>query len=280
MENSFGSIINSAKSILILLPSKPYFDQVAAGLGLYLGLRDKAETNIVCPSQMIVEFNRLVGIDRIKTEFGNKNLVIKFTDYKASDIEKVSYDVENGEFRLTVVPKPEFAAPKKEQVGLSYSGVSADTVILVGGATESHFPSLASEELSGTKIIHIGIRAVSLGQKTVISFARPASSVSELIADLLKELNVALDADMATNLLMGIEEGSKNFKGQDVNAETFQTVADLIRAGGKRIPGERIEKSSFPPGAIPGEVVSEPEKKEEPPKDWLEPKIYKGTTVS
>src|SRR4030042_1355898 len=276
MENSFGSIINAANSIFILLPLKPYFDQVAAALSLYLAIKGKKEATIVCTTPMIVEFNRLVGVNKISTEVGNKNLVIRVAGYKASEIEKVSYDVENGEFRLTVVPKAGFVSPKKEQVDLGYSGISADAVILVGGAMESHFPTL-SQEIAGAKILHIGARALS--GSAALSFARPASSTSELVAQLIAEAGLTLDADIATNLLMGIEEGSREFKGQDVTADTFQTIATLLRAGGKR-GGARPEKTTFPVGAIPGEVFQEPEKKEEPPKDWLEPKIYKGTSVS
>ena len=277
MENSFASIMSAAKSVLVLLPSKPYFDQVAGALSFYLAIKDKKEAAIVCPSPMIVEFNRLVGVNKISTEAGNKNLVMRFAGYKASEIEKVSYDVENGEFRLTVVPKTGFTTPKKEQVELSYSGISADTVVLIGGGNETHFPSL-TQELAGAKIVHIGTRALA-GEGAVLSFARPASSVSELVAHLLEEAGLTLDADIASNLLMGLEEGSREFKGQDVTADTFETFAKLLRAGGRRT-SQRPDRSAFPAGAIPGEVFQEPEKKEEPPKDWLEPKVFKGTSVS
>jgi hypothetical protein len=279
-ENSFGSIIEASKSILILLPTKPYFDQVAAGLSLFLTLRDGKDTAITCPSPMLVEFNRLVGVNKVTSELGNKNLTIKFIDYKASDIERVSYDIENGEFRLTVIPKVGFNAPKKEQVAFEYSGLSADTIILIGGANETHFPALASKDLVNAKIVHIGTRALTMaGQRDIISFASPASSVSELVATLINQSGFRLDQDISTNLLMGIEEGSREFKGPDVRPETFETVAQLLRAGGQRVPQGPVNKDAFPQGAVPGEEVVE-EKKEEAPKDWLEPKIYKGTSIS
>ncbi len=278
-ENSFGSIIDSSRSILILLPLKPYFDQVAAGLALYLALRETKETTANCPSPMLVEFNRLVGVNKVTSELGNKNLAIRFTNYKASDIEKVSYDIENGEFRLTVVPKSGFASPKKEQVVFEYSGLSADTIILIGGANETYFPALSSKDLEGSRIIHLGTRALSLSGEKVMSFAAPASSVSELVATLINQSGLRPDQDTATNLLMGIEEGSRDFKGPDVTPETFEIVAQLLRAGGQRMPKERIEKDSYPAGAIPAQEV-ELEKKEETPKDWLEPKIYKSTSIS
>ncbi len=156
MNDSFSSVIDSAKSVLILLPSKPYFDQVAAGLGLYLALKGKKDTSIAASTPMIVEFNRLVGVNKITEEIGNKNLTIKVTDYQATDIERVSYDIENGEFKLTIIPKPGVSSPKKEQLVANYSGVSADIVILMGGANESHFPQLASKDLLGAKLVHVG----------------------------------------------------------------------------------------------------------------------------
>jgi hypothetical protein len=282
INNSFGSTIQSANSILILLPTKPYFDQIAAGLGLYLSLKGIKDVSISSSAQMLVEYNRLIGINKITQEVGNKNLTIKFTGYNASDIERVSYDIENGEFRLTIIPKPGFASPKKEQVNFNYSGMSADTVILIGGGNETHFPMISSKDFLGAKIVHIGTKSLIVSDKEVMSFARPASSTSEIIASLIKESDLGFDPDIATNLLAGIEEGSNQFKNPEVTAETFQIVADLMKSGGKRGLLEKIDRGGFPKGSIPGEDIQleEIEKKEEPPKDWLAPKIFKGTSVS
>src|SRR5689334_79210 len=99
MDNTLSQLIDSSSSVLIILPTKPYFDQVAAGLSLYLALRDKKDATITCPSPMTVGFNRLIGVQKIVSEIGNKNLTIKFAGYDATNIEKVSYDIENGEFK-------------------------------------------------------------------------------------------------------------------------------------------------------------------------------------
>lgn len=285
MENSFKSIIDQSKSVLILLPVKPYFDQVAAGLSLYLTLRPEKEASISSPSPMIVEFNRLVGVNKVAQELGNKNLIIRFSDYKANNIERVSYDIENGEFRLTVIPKSGVSAPQKDQAELSYSGISSDTVILIGGLNDSHFPVLTSADLAGAKLIHIGPRTLSLSSgKNVISYARPASSCSELVASLIKESGLKIDSDIATNLVMGIEEGSNKFSGSDVTAETFQVFADLLKSGGKRLSESSYPKKYEGRQAIPSQVspMTEVKKQEvkDAPKDWLQPKIYKGTSIS
>jgi hypothetical protein len=271
---------------------------VAAGLSLYLAIRDRKDTSISCSTPMIVEFNRLVGVNKISSELGNKNMAIKFLGYNPRAVERVSAEVEGNELNLVVIPKPGNPPPQKEQIQISYSGVSADTVILIGGTNTSHFPQIEGKDLAGAKILHLGTRPISLGAgKEPISFARPGSSVSEVVATLINESGFSLDPDIATNLLMGIEEGSREFKGPDVSAETFEVVARLMKAGGKRIPPKAVtpafrpfvQRVTPPPQApsqptpvapMPAVEAVEPEPPKEPPKDWLEPKIYKGTSIS
>lgn len=296
MNNNFASFTDSAASILVVLPTKPRFDEVAAGLSLYLSLHEKA--SIYSPSPMTVGFNRLIGVNKISQEVGNKNLTIRFAGYDAANIDKVSYDIENGEFKLTVVPKTGFQAPKKEQLDLGYAGAAFDLVILVGGVEDRSFPILSTPEFSASKIVHVGTRALESGHE-VMSFAAPAGSVSELVAKILKEGGFEVDPDIATNLVMGIEQGTSNFASNDVTPETFEIFASLLRSGGQRAPRVKLSPSAFPPGAIPGKPTSQAMKKVQevnvakdeegtgqdeedinPPSDWLQPKVYKGTNVS
>jgi hypothetical protein len=138
-----------------------------------------------------------------------------------------------------------------------------------------------------------------------MSFAKPGATTSELVASLIRESGLTLDNDVATNLIMGIEEGSSNFGSSEVTASTFEVFAHLLRSGGQRLPRVKLSPADFPPGAIPTkpfrapiqrpvtpmqqvEVQAEatvPEVQSEnididPPADWLQPKIYKGASVS
>lgn len=277
MDNSFSSLISSANSILVLLSDKPSFDQVAAALSLSLSLKGVKDVSISSPAPMTVEFNRLIGVDKITQELGNKNLTIRFKDYPAENIERVSADVEGSEFKLTVIPKTGLTSPQKEQVELSSSGVASDLVILVGGNNDTDFSSLNTEDPSGAKIVHVGIRQLSVSpNKAIMPFTLPVSSLSELVAILIKESNLTLDGDTATNLIAGIEEGTNNFTGEAVSADTFEVFANLLRAGGVRQQKDRLVRKEYPQGSIPAtpQPVSQPA-----PKDWFEPKIYKGTSV-
>ncbi|HSX49080.1 MAG TPA: hypothetical protein VLE44_02370 [Candidatus Saccharimonadales bacterium] len=275
MENSFKSVTAPAKSILLILPLNSTFDTVAAATSLSLALEQEQgkEINIFSPSQMIVEYNRLVSVNKIKTEIGNKNLTINFHEYNPQGIEKVSWDIDNGEFKLTVVPKPNVPAPTSDQVLVSYSGVAADLVILVGGKDENDFPIIKSEDLLKVNLAHVGVSQMNINGRTVSSFATQGSSISEVVANVVKANGYKLEADMATNLLMGIEKTTGEFAASNVTADTFSMVSELMRAGGRRISEGRVEASSFPAGAIPGGQG-------QTPSSWLEPKIFKGTSVS
>ncbi len=319
MENNFLSLVDSASSVLIALPTKPYFDQVAAGLALYLSIHERKDISIFCPTPMMVGFNRLIGINKISQELGKKNLTIKFANYEAANIDKVGYDIEGGEFKLTVTPKSGFTAPQKEQITIDYSGTAADLIILIGGANETHFPILSLTDLANSKVVHIGTRALE-AKREILSFAKPSATTSELMAVLIKDNGLTVDTDVATNLVMGIEDGSSNFANPEVTADTFETFAYLLRNNAQRSPRTRLSPAGFPVGSIPARPYGEQVQKVEPvsaevtaskqvqqvtpiaqvetqpnkpsgemgvetpdinpPDDWLQPKIFKGTNVS
>ena len=72
MDNSCKTLIDSAQQVLLLLPSKPFMDQVAGGLSLYLSLSAlNKNVAISCPAQMVAEYSRLVGVDKVTSELGS-----------------------------------------------------------------------------------------------------------------------------------------------------------------------------------------------------------------
>jgi len=292
ISKSFHSLIEKSGTILILLPKDPYLDQVAAGLSLFLVLRDNKNISIACPSPMLVEFNRLVGIDKVTPDVGNKNLVFKVKSFSPDNVERVTYDIDTaGEIQLVVIPKPGQKPPTKDQVQITYSGISADTVILIGGMNESHFPAVNNKDLLESKLIHIGTHELKVRDgKEILSFARPASSVSEITADLIKEGGYEYNADLSTNLLIGIQEGSKNFTHKNITASTFELVAKLMKKGGKFMPPQSAQsRPTFAASPLrPAFGINPLERPQgesvnpaSAPKSWIQPpKILKGTSVS
>jgi hypothetical protein len=321
MRESFQKLLDAAKTTLILLPSEPDVDPTAAGLSLYLYLKSKQhQVSIACPSPMRVVHNNLVGVDKISSQVGDKNLVVKLAGYNPDNIDTVIWDIVNGEFQLNVMTKTDATPPQREQIKLDYHGIGSDFVVLIGGRESKHFPLLSDEKLfnapaengenKAPQLVHIGIEDLQVADKhNIISLAQPASSISELVASLFDDLAKDIESDIASNLLTGIYEGSANFTSQYVSANTFETVAALMKQGGKvqkkqepqkqrqstrqnfprmRMPNMPIGQGQFMQGAAPlaqqtpGEYTETPEgETAKPPKEWTQaPKIYKGTSVS
>ena len=233
--------LSTSKDILILLPQDPNLDAVAAGLGLYLSFQKKNLTvNIVCSTPMSVSFNRLFAIDRIKQNIGSQNLVITF-DYPEDSLEKVSYDkdVNNQKFHITVEPKAGMTTLDPQSVNYSYTGAQADLIFVISSRTlEDLGPLYQAEKAlfnqSQKKLVNLSSLDNNSQFGTVNIYDPTASGSSEIVTTVLINLNLPLDADIATNLLAGIEASSTNFSAPHLTADTFTTVAHLINQGGKK----------------------------------------------
>lgn len=308
MKDSFQKLLDTTNSMLIILPSEPDIDPAAAGLGLYLYLKQrKQNVSIACPSPMRVIHNQLVGVDKINNQLGDKNLVVKLASYNPDNIDTVIWDIINGEFHLNIVTKTNATPPQREQVQLDYRGIGSDFIVLIGGSTPNHFPILTDEHVFESpstngdskkiQIAHIGTQDLQIETKhQIISLARPASSISELVTSII-DTQQDLEADIASNFLTGIYEGSNNFTSNFVTATTFEMVATLMKKGAKlqrkQEPQQQPKQtqdpqSQFMQGAAPlanqnpAEQTESPEGETiNPPKEWTQtPKIYKGTSVS
>jgi hypothetical protein len=324
MENSFTALLGTAKSVVLMVPSKPFFDEVASSLSLYLALKNSGKAvSVVCPSPMTVEYNRLVGIDKVATSLGGVvgNLVIQFDGYDATKIDRVSYDVDGSTFKLTVIPKAGNQSPTQSQVKLvGGDNQTFDLLVFIGGDDMDHFPLINLQTPPTAKLVHIGIKMLGkLGTLPVVSFAKPASSVSEVVTGYIKEMNLAIDKDMATNLLGGIEAHTQSFIAGTVTPVTFEMAAELIKLGGVRggafvppaqppvqpgqpnpMPQSTIQPTTnsvpfnYQPMSAPAPIdvpvtptpvvapMSQTVQSDpvNPPADWLNPKIYTGTNVS
>lgn len=256
MDNSLTNLVSQSQSVMILLPNNPVFDEVAAGLSLYLTLKNQKNVSIVCTTPMIVEFNRLIGVDKIQNSMGGgSDMVITLKDYKAEAVDRVRADIDNGVFKLTVITKTGEKPPVRDNVVVDEAGTTADLVLAIGGGAPQDFMALTSPQLINAAVAHIGFKAMPLtvSSNKFFPFNKPVASTSEVVASMIKESQWVIDADIATNLLAGIEVESAAFTSQYVTADTFQMVSDLIKAGGKKgaaLP-QINPQGKYPAGSLP-----------------------------
>jgi len=249
--------LQTAQTVLILLPQNPQLDAVAAGLALYLALtKSQLNTIIGCATEMTVNFNRLFGVDKIKPRIGNQNLVISF-NYPEDSLEKVSYDKDlaNKKFHLTIEPKAGMLPLDPGQVEYSHTGSNADLIFIIGARSLEDLGYLYQQEkklLDDKQKTLVNLSHLDKNAQfgTVNLYDPTASGCSEIMFTVLRVLELPLEQDIATNLLAGIESATNNLTTAS-SADTFETIAQLMRQGAKKSHVTTTPVSPFPARSQP-----------------------------
>jgi hypothetical protein len=236
---------------------------------------------------MTVAYNRLVGINKITDKVGSRNLVISF-NYIKDSIEKVSYNIEDNKFNLVIEPKPNFPPLDPNKVSYSYTGANADLVFIVGAAKLEDLDNFYYEEkkvFEDKLTINIDYKSNNTKFGKINLYDNQASSCSEIVSLMIRDLAMPVDADIASNLLSGIKANTSNFQAFNVSASAFEIAAWCLQNGARKdyftpigFPSQPLNNQNIPftpPPFTQGNIQSDINN-HTPPADWLKPKIYKS----
>lgn len=241
--------INKGVNGTIVLAANPSVDAIAAATALYLGLT-KAGKNVSLTCSTPVNSD-LHGSDKIGTKLvnGGDNLVIAFP-YEDGSIDKVDYNIKDMMFNLIITPRPGYPKLDPSKVQYSYSGGSVDFIITIDTPNLNSLGKLYKEnekEFSSSAVINIDRHLVNDFYGRVNIVDKTASSTSQIVLRAMKDLQIAIDKDMATNLYTGLVAATNNFTSYSVNADTFEAAADLLKLGAIKKPVRNVQGGGQPP---------------------------------
>src|SRR5688572_23319600 len=235
--NQAKDLITSANSVIVLLPPQADVDSLAAATSLHLTLK-QTKSSVLGSSSLPSNVSEIEGLSEIKKTIGNQKLVVSF-DYKEENVENVSYDINEStkKFNLIIQPKAGQSPLDPSSVEFSYSGAQADLVITLGINSLEELGKIYSEEkqfLDQVKIVNINSSARPSTFAT-INLSLPGKTASDLAGTLLKSLELNLPSEAATNLYRQLTASTQNFQGANVDADTFEFAAYLLRHNAKRV---------------------------------------------
>lgn len=303
MLEKIKDLISKSGSIGIAVGKNTGLDEMAAALSLYLALKDSSKKiTIVCPTEPIVEISSLVGINKVKKSFegtANGDLTVSFP-YKEGEIEKISYTLEEGKLNILVKAGETGLSFDEKDIEYKREGGAPELVFVVGTPRISDLgTAFEVETMKNSKIINIDYKPENQGFGDIPLLGANASSVSELMTNFISSLGLKIDEDVASNLMAGITSATSNFQSPTTSSLAFETAAFLMKKGAVRkalnTKEETIRDAFFAPktaiASMPSfskTVIGTEEKTTEikakdsgennPPEDWLSPKIYKGST--
>lgn len=250
------NLLPSAKNILIALPQNSDIDRLAAGLALFLIFEVQGKgVSVVCDDSIKVSQADLFGVDHIQktfpqTEGGNLTLTLEgvaASDNTVPALEKLDWYAENNNLNLVfhVIVGQTFQPVK---IVPRYSGGGYDLIFTVGAYNLNSLGNIYQQNqqaFSGTHIINIDTQTAnsSFGQTNVLD--TNSSSISEVMVNLISDLNLPLDTDSASNLLAGIFDATNILSNNKTSADTFNVIANLLRAGGRK---PEVVKPQVSPG--------------------------------
>jgi len=292
----------------IAVGKNPGIDEMGSALALYVALTEAGKkVTVASPTEPVVEISSLVGIDKVRKGFDGGimgDLTVSFPD--RGDIEKISYTREDGFLNIICKAAEQGLSFDEKEVKFRRSGGAPGLVFVVGTPRLSDLGAIFDPEaLKDSKIINIDYKPENQGYGDIPLLGKNSSSVSELVTSFLQSLELKIDVDIASNLLSGIISATDNFQNLQTNPLSFEMAAILLKKGGvrqinRKKQGIIEEDSFFTPKAQPKipsfskTSVGTEEKKpsnarategqakldeDNPPDDWLAPKIYKGSTA-
>lgn len=311
-------LLSQHNNVGIIFSKNPTVDHAAAGLSLYLAVRQMGKHSVVAsPTRPLVEISNLVGIDKVKDTLGldDGDLTVVFP-YKDGEIEKVSYTLENGFLNILVKAGDKGLGFQEKEVQFKRSGKVPPLIFFIGVSQLTDLGTLFNPDaFKDTTIINIDNRLDNQGFGDVVLVSQKFSSVSEQIAYLLTQLEgrVEMDLDIVQNLLTGISHATNDFRDQKTSYLAFEMAGILLRKGATRqnLAQQKEKQESnnafFPYQPQRLQQVQQPIVQERPqlmqnqqqkqsqnlqknqqqvvnkqpqtPKDWLSPKVYKGSSM-
>jgi len=230
------NLLDSSESIMVLCAHPDDTDCLAAALAWnqVLGEQGK-DSRVSAPRRpQAGAMQNLTGQDALATELGNQNLTVSF-DYSEEKVDKVSYHIsdDNTKFYLTIKPKSGVQPLDSEKVEFSYTGASADLLLIIG----ANMPEELEQLYGGYEDLYANTSTVVISSQpgfgTIQLAPTAGGSLSSLTIELLTLLNFPLSPDTANNLLYGLEDATQGLSNVST-PEQFEQVASLLRAGAER----------------------------------------------
>jgi hypothetical protein len=229
--------IAKSNNIGIVVGQNPTLDQMAAALSLSLLLNQANKKAVVAsPTDPLVEISSLVGINKVQTSLGGDagDLVVSFP-YVEGEIEKVSYTLENDLLNIIVKAGENGLSFDERDVKYVRGSGTVDLLIVVGTARMSDLADLVNgDKLANAKIVNIDNKKENQGFGDIVLVDTHASSVSEIMGDLVLSLGFHIDTDAAQNLLNGITDATANFQDPRTTSLAFEIASLLMKNGANR----------------------------------------------
>jgi len=238
LEQQIFNQIEKSSNILIIFSNRQGEDALSSALALFLFLKkSNLKVDIVGEkTKKTNSFSFLPEYSAISNNLFNLRRFIVSVDISQAKVSQIKYSVDNNKLNFIISPLDGWFKP--EDVSSRADQFKYDLIITVGISELESLGEIYDKNIEffyKTTIINIDNQAnnESFGQINFIDLN--AASRAEIIFYLLKNKGEELiDEDIATCLLSGIIQKTKNFKSSNLTPRTFLASSELISLKARR----------------------------------------------
>lgn len=252
--SAYQDKINQSENILVVYGQNATFSAVSLATSLYLWMKEKQKNVfLAAPTDPVVEFSNLVGINKVKKILPKQNLTIKIA-YDENKVAKVLSDLNQEKSELSIVVRPQKGNEPValKDVKLTYQAGDYDLIFLIDVQEKTELEKLFADNETilekSEKIIAINslFGACPVMANLIKELGKTANFASWW-GKMLQENQIVIDADQASNLFMGLEKETLNFTNPECEASDFELAAWLLRQGAIRHQVDKLAIENFQP---------------------------------
>lgn len=269
--NEVRGLMQTAFNVLIALPVNPPVDILSASLALMLSLQKNGKkATIVCETPVKVESANLFGIGEVKNtllQIQEGNLIITLggvvdpATQKPPALESLDWYPTGPDLNVVfkVIQGQKF---QPTHITPHHENSSFNIIFAVGVSSLDQIGSIYQNNqniFSQTYIVNIDNSAGNsqFGKTNIVDTS--ASSLSEMLGDIIPSLQLSLDPDTATNILTGIFAATGNLQADNVSADTYMVVSSMVKSGGQKPALAKAPAGEAPTTNIPVNIpVAQP----------------------
>ena len=239
LEQQIFRQLEKSKNILVVFPADRDNDAIASALALFLFLKKLGlEADIAGfkkdDSRELLSF--LPAYLEIKKQLNNLRRFIVSLDISQAKVNQIKYSVDNDQLNFIISPKDGWFKP--EDVSTRTGEFKYDLIFTIGITDLEALGQLYDDNVEffyKTTIINIDHQAANeeFGQINFVDLN--VVSTAEIVFYLLKNYKPEMiSEDIATCLLAGIIQRTKNFKTANLTPRVLLTTSELITLGARR----------------------------------------------
>jgi nanoRNase/pAp phosphatase (c-di-AMP/oligoRNAs hydrolase) len=239
LEKQIFRQLEKSKNILVVFPSNPASDALASALALFLFLKNIGlEVDIagIKNNSQRESLSFLPAYSEITEQLNNLRRFIVSLDISQAKVSQLKYSVDNNQLNFIISPKDGWFKP--EDVTARTGEFKYDLIFTVGASDLEALGKIYDDNVEffyKTTVINIDHQAANedYGQINFVDLNTVATA--EILFYLLKNYKPEMiSEDVATCLLAGIIQQTKNFKTPNLTPRVLLTTSELIASGARR----------------------------------------------